>query len=296
MDGLFGLFDGNYPLHILKGAEKGIDVHMFLDAVKTRTGIKARIITPADLRLLADPRSKGGYRLCCLASEGRGVSTFTASSGEDWEEVHQIGLELHQRELVALGSEMWRQVALRCFNDMRTILLVHDKRMLGIVRQEIPNLLLRGVLTVEQASSLNYGVVDTILPGSSELHRLIETCKTSPEARCGYIVKPIRSGKGDGIVFGDDVSAEDWMSTLEALVSPKVIQGVTCVVQRKIIPRLYDMVLKARDGIVTYPLVGTYHVVNGELLGLGTWRASGGRIVAVSSGGSWICSVIGRSE
>ncbi|KAM5343713.1 hypothetical protein ACJ41O_012250 [Fusarium nematophilum] len=300
LEGLFGLFQPNYPLHLLKGAERGIDIHMFVDAVWRRFGIKPRLITPADLRLFPDARSKSGYRLCCIAKNHGDFAaptntwTFVAKGGEIWEEIHQVGLELHQRELVALEPEMWRQISLRCFNDMRTILLVHDKRMLGIIKQEIPHLVARMVLSPAQADALDSGIVDTILPGSGELDDLLRVCRVSPQLKNEFILKPIRSGKGDGIVFGDDVGPDQWVAALQGLASPQVVPGVTCVVQRRIIPRDYELVLKASVGMVRYPLVGTYHVANGKLLGLGTWRASGGRIVAVSSGGSWICSVISQ--
>lgn len=268
---------------------------MFIGAVWRRFGMKPRLITPSDLRLLADPASKTGYRLCCTAENGVATDDGTVTNGSEvWETIHQVGLELHQHELAALEPEMLRQISLRCFNDMRTILLVHDKRMLGIVRQEIPQLVCRGVLTPAQAECLHRGIVETIIPGSEPLRNLIDASEAAPQLRSGYILKPIRSGKGDGIVFGDDVTAEEWVSTLKGLVSPAVVPGVTCVVQRRVVPRLYDLVLKSSVGSVRYPLVGTYHVANGRLLGLGTWRASGGRIVAVCSGGSWICSVMKR--
>ncbi|RBR24245.1 uncharacterized protein FIESC28_02978 [Fusarium coffeatum] len=296
LQGLFSLFDPNYPLHLLKGDEKGIDIHMFIEAVWRRFGIKPRLVTPAQLRLLPDLRSKTGYRLCCVVKNlhepAINAWRFTAKNGEVWEEIHQVGLELHQRELDALDLGVLQQVSLRCFNDMRTVLLVHDKRMLGIIRQELPRLLARGVLTDSQVEALSSGIVDTILPGSNELNNLIQASCSTPELRHGHILKPIRSGKGDGIIFGDDLTADEWMSRLKGLTSADIVPGVSCVVQRRIIPRNYDLVLRASEGMVQYPLVGTYHVAHGELLGLGTWRASGGRIVAVSSGGSWLCSVM----
>ncbi|GKT94904.1 hypothetical protein Ct61P_12754 [Colletotrichum tofieldiae] len=295
LEGLFGLFQPDYPLHLLKGAEHGIDIHMFVDAVWRRFGIKPRLITPADLRLFPDPLSKSGRRLCCVVKNlvvPTRSWTFTAKNGEVWEEIHQVGLELHQRELVALDLDILHEISLRCFNDMRTILLVHDKRMLGIIKQEIPNLVARKVLMPAQADALDRGVVDTTLPGSKQLDDLIQASMVSPQLRHGYILKPIRSGKGEGIVFGEDLGEHEWTSALQELISSKVVSGVTCVIQRRIMPREYNLVLKASVGRVRYPLVGTYHVTNGKLLGLGTWRASGGRIVAVSSGGSWICSVM----
>ncbi|KAI3587978.1 hypothetical protein IWW34DRAFT_797944 [Fusarium oxysporum f. sp. albedinis] len=285
LEGLFNLFDPEYPLHLLKGTEKGIDIHMFINAVWRRFGVKPRLIAPADLRLFPDARSKSGFRLCSVIHDrdGQVLHTwrFVAPHGEICEEIYQVGLELHQRELLALEPEMLSQISLRCFNDMRAILLIHDKRMLGIVRQEIPQLVTRGVVTAVQAEALRVGIAETLIPGSKELNDLLHKSVVSPDVRHDYILKPIRSGKGQGIIFGEDVTAPEWTSLLQALTSPNEISAELCVVQRRITPQ----------GMVRYPLVGTYHVTNGELLGLGTWRASGGRIVAVASGGSWICSV-----
>ncbi|KPM41729.1 hypothetical protein AK830_g4830 [Neonectria ditissima] len=286
LNGLFGLFRPEEPLHLLKGEEHGIDIHMFIDIVRSRFGVTPKLIKPEDLRLLPDPQGKGGYRLCCIA-ENVGdrlphstPSTLLTSQGEVLEEIHQIGMELHQRELLALEPEILRQVSLRCFNDMRTILLVHDKRMLGIVKQELQSLVLRKVLTTSQARILDRGIVETMLPGSQELIQLFQASKNLPELKNDYLLKPVRGGKGAGIVFGDEFSPGQWIAALDRLKSPGLISGVTCVVQRRIVPRLYDVVLKASGERLRYPLVGTYHVANGELLGLGTWRSSGSRICA----------------
>ncbi|KAK6859078.1 hypothetical protein PG995_004931 [Apiospora arundinis] len=298
----FSLFQPKYPLHLLKGAEQGIDIHMFIHEVEKRFGTKPRLITPADLRLLPDSSLVGGYRLCCVVKSAAhrtsppGYWTTDPQSGEIWEEVQQVGLELHQRELMGLDHELLRQISLRCFNDLRTILLVHDKRMLGIVREEAPRLLARGVLMTGQADSLRSGIAETLLPGSERLCDLLQACRASPQRKDGYILKPIRSGKGDGIVFGDELDHTVWISALDALSSPRLRLSSPYVVQRRIIHRLYDMVSKDSVGRIRYPLVGTFHIINGKLLGLGIWRASGERIVAISSGGSWMCSVMFQAQ
>jgi hypothetical protein len=282
------LFQPYRPLHLLKGAEEGIDIHMFIDAVWCRFGIKPRLITPSELRLYPDMRSKSGYRLCCvIKGQDHLVNSwrFTAKNGKVWEEIRQVGLELYQRELIALDQEILRQISLRCFNGIRTVLLVHDKRMLGIVRQELTDLVARGVLTKMEAEALDNGIVQTILPGSNEVFTLIRASIAKPELRHGYILRSIRSGKGDGIVFGEDLTAAEWTAHLQGFVSANIIPGRSCVVQQHIVPREYDLVLRASMSMVRFPLVGTYHIVNGKLLGLGIWRAIAGRIIAVSSGG-----------
>lgn len=270
---------------------------MFIDAAKRRFGSAPHLITPDELRILPDETSGSGYRLFCTTSSDSSPGTANlVVGGETWEEVHQVGLELRQHEIMGMQPEVLRQVSLRCFNDMRTILLVHDKRMLGIVRNEAPRLVARKVITSAQAESLQRGIVDTILPGSLEMRNILQNSESSPTLRNGYILKPIRSGKGDGIVFGDDITQKEWISILKKLSATEVPIEEACVVQRRIVPRKYDLLLKASTGMVRYPLVGTYHVINKRFLGLGGWRASGGRIVAVSSGGSWICSVVERED
>ncbi|KAK2597432.1 hypothetical protein QQS21_005980 [Conoideocrella luteorostrata] len=321
MNGLFELFRHDQPLHLLKEQEDGIDIHMFIDAVERRLGIKPRIIKPEELRLVPHSESKTGYQLYCIADQAdcTGTGTDGASGslvaatkptvapgalfkrevvthdGEVLERVFQVGLELHQREIAALSPELLREVSLRCFNDLRTILLVHDKRMLGIVKQELPRLVARSVLTPQQSSILERGIVDTYLPGSQELDTLLQASLSQPDVKNAYILKPIRGGKGAGILFGDDIDQSRWIETLKHLKLSTKVQPTSYVVQRRIVPRLYDMVLEATGELRRYPLVGTYHVVNGRLLGLGTWRSSGSRIVAICGGGSAICSVMRAS-
>lgn len=265
---------------------------MLLHIMHQRFGLTPRLITPEQLRLLPLARSDG-HRLCCLvdSNEDAPSSAFNTSRGEVVEEIYQVGLELHQSELLALGHEMLRQISLRCFNDLRSVFLTHDKRMLGIIKQELDSLVLRNVITSDQAQILDQGVADTILPGSVALERIFCLAQQSPRSRGQFLLKPIRSGKGAGIVFGDELTPEEWLSALQLQRNTRIVSGVTCVVQRRITPRLYDLVLKTSGTCVRYPLIGTYFVVNGRLLGLGGWRSSPDKICAVSHGGSWVCSV-----
>ncbi|KAF7893594.1 uncharacterized protein EAF02_001132 [Botrytis sinoallii] len=293
LDGTISLFQTGVSLHLLKGKEPGMDIHMLLHIVQQRFGFRPKIITPAQLRLL--PFDDGsGYKLCCLVGRNEETSplAWRTNDNEVVEEIYQVGLELHQSELLALEPEMLRQISLRCFNDLRSIFLTHDKRMLGILKQELNSLVTRCVITGAQAKILDQGIADTYLPGSKELERLFCLAQQFPDLRKEFILKPIRSGKGAGIVFGDEFTAEDWISALQLQRSTQIISGVTCVVQRRITPRLYDLVLNSSGVRVQYPLIGTYFVVHGRLLGLGAWRSSPDKICAVSHGGAWVCSVI----
>ncbi|CAG8359023.1 unnamed protein product [Penicillium salamii] len=288
--GLFKLYDNKLPLHLIKGEEHGIDIFMFVEFAKKRLGIKPRLITPETLRIIPDFSSDSGFKLYCLAQAGS-TDTITTDSGELVEEVRQVGLELHQREINALDPEMRRQISVRCFNDMRTILLAHDKRMLGLVREELETLVYRKTITHKQAERLHRGITPTILPGSKALDQFIAACKAEEKLHRGYILKPIRGGKGAGILFGDKLASSDWLTLLEKMRSPKLERGKTLyVVQRQIDQPKYDVLLTEGKSQRCH-MVGTYHAVNGEYLGLGTWRCSPGRLCAVSDGATWICSV-----
>ncbi|KGO76100.1 hypothetical protein PITC_006430 [Penicillium italicum] len=290
LEGLFKLFDNRLPLHLVKGEERGIDIFMFIELAKKRLGIKPRLIAPDALRIIPDPSEETGFKLYCLA-QANTVGTITTESGEVLEEVHQIGLELHQREINTFDPEMKRQISVRCFNDMRTILLAHDKRMLGIVREELESLVSRNIITPRQAERLHRGITPTVLPGSTALDEFITACKASETLQKDYILKPIRGGKGDGILFGDEATCSTWLALLEQLRCPKMEVGKTLfVVQRKINQPKYDVLLSEGNPQRCH-LVGTYHAANGEYLGLGIWRCSPGRLCAVSHGATWSCSV-----
>ncbi|KAI1826002.1 hypothetical protein F4861DRAFT_499810 [Xylaria intraflava] len=297
-DALGTLFKPDTPLHFLKGKEKGIDIHMLIKAAEQVFGITPRLISPSDLRLEPDGENTGKYRLCCLASSDIKMSpeplTFTNDKGEIVEEIKQVGLELHQHELFSLPREMLRQLSLRCFNDLRSVLLVHDKRMLGIVKQELPQLVQTHVLTPAQGRALHKGIADTFIPGSPELRSLLQRSTSSPDTKDKYLLKPIRSGKGAGILFGEEIGSHEWECILKSLRyqdRDSISKGKAYVIQRRVKHRLYDLVLHASGEKVRYPLVGTWHVVHGKFSGLGTWRSSGDRICAVSSGGAILCSV-----
>lgn len=288
-NGLNSLYNPSLPLHFCKGEEPGYDIHLYRHYAKS-LGIEMRLIDPTDLRLLKSLTSPGGHKLYCLAQENA-TGTVTNDDSETLEEVHQIGLELHQRELARMTPQMLQQLSMRCFNDMRTIFLVHDKRLLGIIIEELDNLVARNVLTGEQATVLHKGIVPTITPGSPQLSQFIGECR-NPSLKDAYILKPVRSGKGAGILFGDQLDQDEWLSKVEAMRNPNLQSGkTTYVIQRRVEHSLYEVLLRECDGVQRYPLIGTFMMVHGKLLGLGLWRSGPGRICALSLGGGWICSV-----
>lgn len=89
-------------------------------------------------------------------------------------------LELHQGELMSLSFRILREIGLRCFNDLHTILLVHDKKMLGIVLEELDSPVARNVLTSDQTGILDRRIVPTIITGSTKPDQSIARCSENP--------------------------------------------------------------------------------------------------------------------
>ncbi|KAL7919853.1 Clavaminate synthase-like protein [Trichoderma austrokoningii] len=244
IDGLFTLFRKDRPLHLLKGKEPGVDIAMFVEAVRRRTGLTPRVISPSDLRLVIHEKVKPGYMLCaiakkptCHAAPSTASPIYHTEDGEHVEQIFQVGLELHQDELAALPLVILQELSKLCFNDLRTIFLVHDKRMLGIIKEELQGQVARGVLTQEQSVILDHGIADTYLPGSPEMHTILANSKENPEIRKHFLLKAIRGGKGEQISFGDEMTGEEWVAALQRQVTPGNALGDFCVLQRRIIPR-----------------------------------------------------------
>ncbi|KAI4183018.1 MAG: hypothetical protein L6R41_005649 [Letrouitia leprolyta] len=213
-EALMSLFDPSRPLHLLKGDEAGFDFNMFAPFVESITEKRPRLIHVSDLRLLPCKSSATGFALYCTSRPGR-------SGVENLERIYQVGLELRQDELRSLSAPILRELSRCCFNDLRSIFLVHDKRMLGIVLQELEDLVsVRRIMTVNEADTLRRGIALTIVPGSRTIHALTKMSGIWPGLKDEFVLKPIRSGKGAGILFGDELSYDEWLNHLVELKRP----------------------------------------------------------------------------
>ena len=160
----------------------------------------------------------------------------------------QVVLELHQDELLRL-PELPRQAY---FNDVRSQWLGHDKRLLELLgRPEALEPWLG-----DQAPVLSAAIVPT---------RRISQAGDFPR---NSLIKPNRSGKGEGLIFGEDLSPDEWLRRLASAPAQWVVQ-----------PQLESL----RVG--SDRLVGCLLSKDQQALGVGIFRASPNRVVNVSGGG-----------
>lgn len=163
-------------------------------------------------------------------------------------------------------------MATRCINDMRSILLVHDKRMLGILLEELPSLQEAGILTAEEVSTLQDGIVPTLIPGSSGMQQLLKDSEQDPILKDRYILQAARLGFGQDHYRGSDLSQDSWLDHLCRLQHPLRPSEHAYVVQQYVNQVWYDIIRQDVEINEKLHLVGSYYAINGTFAGTGPWR------------------------
>ena len=150
-------------------------------------------------------------------SELRLIPSSTSSSGvvliDNIGEIEQLMLELHQEEIEALDEDLLIEIGRVCWNDLRTVYFAHDKRMLGLVRRELPWLLQCGVITTAEKTEIEKGLIETYTPNDEMWSWIAD--QTVHGEKDKWVLKKCFSAKGDGILFGKDMTEQDWKQFLQ---------------------------------------------------------------------------------
>ncbi|KAK1145154.1 hypothetical protein N8T08_004587 [Aspergillus melleus] len=281
---LKALFHREWPVRFVHNREN----NALVEALMRDLGdMKPRLLTPDDLQLVADNTSPTGYKLQCAREPASSADT----QDDNMEDIHQVALRLCFDEFASLSPEIQRQLAFHSNNDIRSILLSHDKRMLGILHQELDDLVVKHhVLTKRQADILRKRVVFTIIPGSKELEQLIDSYHQGKVSKEEFILKPIRSGRGEGIITGQELSNSEWETILANMKNPALSPDRTVYIIQPFVKQAEgDMFIDEKVGIQRVHRVGTYHCMHGEFAALGLWRVgvSTNRTTNMTTGGAW---------
>jgi hypothetical protein len=288
------IFADHKNIYSLYKREKGWDRHFF-EYELTAKGHD--LVSPASLAALADALlngtatssdwtnsarhsragadSAGTYSVGHSSAGTSGVETD--SGGKTTQTDLALFLELHQDELTDHGlldfvcSNFDR---LTCFNDPRTIFIVHDKRMLSILCDREK---LSAYMTGEEADFLSRHIVPTWTIKDSQ-DKVEEAMRNSDQ----FVLKPNLLGKGEGMLFGATTETEQFRSALQdERCSHFILQ--TFVPQKK-----HDIYMEIDKQLVQRQvnIVGTLLCFDDELLGPGIYRASPSDIVNVAGGGA----------
>ncbi|PVH78482.1 hypothetical protein DL98DRAFT_550048 [Cadophora sp. DSE1049] len=242
-DSIFDLFDPAVPIYFVREtSDFPLDSPLF-DLVEERTGMRPRCVAPSSLRLVPQRTSPTGFILYCT-----------------W----------------GADQTMVRHIAMRSVNDVRSVFIAHDKRILGIIRQELYDLVHKlQILTAAQAQILEEGLIPTIIHGSPEAKALLEATSNSSATKDTYILKPFRQARGSGIELGKNLSDSEWLSILQSMQEAKVESPSAQYVLQPLLPlRTVDWFWDEDKKVRKSRMVGTYYSINGKFMGLGSWRTA----------------------
>lgn len=180
-------------------------------------------------------------------------------------------LELHQDEVENLSNEVIEALAdpeITMMNDLRTVFLMHDKRFLTLLTEGD---LLANYLSPEEIATVQQSVIPSYRAND------LPTSVRRTDHR-GYLLKPALAGKGEGIIFADELNSSEWNAALaefpEHIVQPIIDQ------------KLYPLRSHFTNGeLVHQPLVATFCCMNDRYIGPGIFRSGPQRLIAVSRGG-----------
>ncbi len=229
------------PLGIVKASEPGWDIHL----VKTLWGERCEMIAPQELTAARLGRWRG------------------------------VVLELHQHELLGeVPAEI--QVSLAAhpglLNDLRTIFIAHDKRLLALLSD---GAVLGDYLDTDDVARLRRHIIPTWVKGLAP-HKVYEAL-AHPDS---WLAKPPRSGKGKGIVVSSQLKPAAWRQTLLELPDDWVLQPY---VEQRTFP-----ITTLRQGeLVTarMKVVGMLPALDEHTFGPGLFRAAEDDVVNVARGG-----------
>jgi hypothetical protein len=258
------MFDPEKPLFTIRAKWPGADSKTLsgVNISKGRPPVEA--VDPKHLEVREDKLSPTGLSLWDKSTDTH---------------VEQWVIEMLQEEYAGLEPAVAQQLALSPLNDLRTVFIVHDKRLLGIIPEELPGMVSRGVLTAEEADIVAAGIAHTINPGSDAMRNLIHQSKENPEVRAGYIYKPCRDGMGHGIELGRNMTQEVWLERLEKLANPDVLRphDDAAVIQKLVDHNWYDMVrheVASDDGAKPnkFHLIGSFFMFHNQNYYAAPWR------------------------
>ena len=232
-------FNPDFPIIILKGREIGGGIHLAAKSLESQ-GFTVRFTRPESLSVSGEKlKDEVGF-------------------------IHQVILELHQDEIEALPDEVLialQQVS-HSLNDLRSIFIVHDKRLLAVLgNKEI----MRDWLDETDVEILQSVIIKSFVAAniSSVLKEEILRNKAT------WIMKPSQLGKGEGLMLGKELSEQQWQ---EALTDP---QYADYVIQEFVLPKKHLVVDNKVESLrAARSVIGSLLCLNDRFFGPGTFRTS----------------------
>ncbi|CAF3432800.1 unnamed protein product [Rotaria socialis] len=248
-------FDTTKSMTILKSKEHGFDIHLFQKYWINKYHQNCCIIHPDQLHV---------------------VDGQLFDQNEE-HPIQQMILELHQDEILALPEDIVHSLIhssqIRYMNDLRTIFLVHDKRMFSLLsNQAFLNALWQ--TDYDQTKILTQLIPTTYVIG--QMPSYVRECVLA--MKNNWCIKPNLGGKGENMSIGTDASKEDWSHLLFD-------------------PNHQEWIVQQYQESVQYTsmnLSGMLFCCNDHCFNIGPIRLSPNKIVNICNGGCFIRPFVHR--
>jgi hypothetical protein len=245
LDALVSRFEPG-PLVVVRDREQGSELLLLVEELRRR-GIAARVRRPADLRVEA------------------GVIA------DDDGPVDQFILELERDELLDLPMELFDALAAspRAFNDVRTLILGHDKRMLAVLGDPV---VMADLVDAEDVELLRSHVIPTFNAADPRIRGEL----LGDPGR--WVLKRNSSGRGVDLLVGAVDDPHRWRTAVEGEADDRAAQEF---VEQLVL----SMPMLTADGELVdeqVHIVGLLPGFDGEPLGPGLFRASTESVINVA--------------
>ena len=246
LDALCSRFEPGEPLVVLLDREPGTEIFLLLDELRRR-GVEARCRRPAELTVGDGEVTDGDRR------------------------VDQFILELERDELLDMPLDLFDAVAAsqRSFNDVRTVILGHDKRILAVLS--------RPELAADLLDAPDVDVLSRHLIPTFHAAEVGDALLADPSA---WVLKRNSSGRGIDLLVGATCPPDAWRQAV-------LEQDADRTAQAFVDQRTFAMPTIDDDGRLVdehMHVVGLLPGFDGELLGPGLFRASARSVINVAGG------------
>lgn len=191
---------------------------------------------------------------------------------------------MHQDEITSLPKDILKFIIKKCkhINDLRTIFIAHDKRLLTILSRDD---IMKDYLSPAYHNIIKKHRIHSILPSSIECTSS-NLYKDIIENKNEWLLKPYLLGKGQGILFGKNMSTAEWE---KLIYNCMVSNDMKVIIQKYIQQENFDIVDATKNNLLEYKqhkVVGTLLCFNDLFIGPGIFRTSADDLIALSRGGN----------
>ena len=243
-------FDGTVPLYYVHLQEKGTEAYQFFNELKA-LGFAVVDISPKELELTNGELTVNG------------------------EPATQFILEMDREELKKIKPDVLHALikSKKCLNDLRSLILVHDKRILSVLYDQS---IMLDYLPKEDYDFLKRFLIPSyILESTEKREELIHSTSN-------WVLKKNSGGRGIDIYVKNDCTPEIWNKVVTD-------DWQQYMVQEYVDQKTFD--LKHDDQTESINMVGMLLCYNNQFFGTGIFRGSSKSVINVHSGGYILPSV-----